>query len=270
MLNYFRIAAAVAVFAILWSLPDSEAAPAVKKDESQEWPTIKGRIAFKGANIPKREVILAARKRDCCRNGDLYSEEWIVNATNRGIKDTVIWLAPDIKDRKAAFPRESIHPKLLKEKVSDVKMLIMDCHFIPNVLAVREGASIEFTNLQQEAATHAVKMYPKANPDFVQLILIGEARKTEALKKEPSAIPVSCALHSWMHAYIRVFDHPYFAVTDSDGNFEIKLAPKGKFRLYIWHPANGWKDGIEGKFGQQIEIVPGTNDLGDIQVKKND
>jgi len=38
-----------------------------------------------------------------------------------------------------------------------------------------------------------------------------------------------------MNADIRVFDHPYYALTDEDGKFEIPLAPAGDYRLKVEH-----------------------------------
>ena len=38
-----------------------------------------------------------------------------------------------------------------------------------------------------------------------------------------------------MGGYAKVVDHPYAAVTDEDGKFEIKLAPAGEFRLVTYH-----------------------------------
>ena len=54
---------------------------------------------------------------------------------------------------------------------------------------------------------------------------------------------VKCNLHPWMNAWIHVFDHPYFAVTDADGKFEIKNAPAGKYRLLAWKDGAGWLNG---------------------------
>ncbi len=63
-------------------------------------------------------------------------------------------------------------------------------------------------------------------------IEIGPFHTTKGL----GGIPVACNIHTWMKASIRVFSHPYFYVTAADGNFEIKDAPAGKYRLVIWHP----------------------------------
>ena len=49
--------------------------------------------------------------------------------------------------------------------------------------------------------------------------------------------PVSCSIHPWMTAYWLVLDHPYFAVTDENGNFEIKNAPAGTQKVVVWQEA---------------------------------
>ena len=40
-------------------------------------------------------------------------------------------------------------------------------------------------------------------------------------------VPFKCDVHGWMNAYVGVLDHPYFAVTDDDGKFELKDAAAG-------------------------------------------
>jgi uncharacterized protein (DUF2141 family) len=46
-------------------------------------------------------------------------------------------------------------------------------------------------------------------------------------------------MHPWMHAWVRVFDHPYFDVTRSDGTFLIKNLPPGTYHLHAWHESLG-------------------------------
>ena len=40
-------------------------------------------------------------------------------------------------------------------------------------------------------------------------------------------VPFKCDVHGWMNAYVGVLDHPFFAVTDEDGKFELKGLPPG-------------------------------------------
>ena len=48
-------------------------------------------------------------------------------------------------------------------------------------------------------------------------------------------MPFQCDVHSHMNAYWAGFHHPYFAVTDADGKFEISGVPPGKYTLVGWH-----------------------------------
>ena len=60
--------------------------------------------------------------------------------------------------------------------------------------------------------------------------------KSPQVLKRPGAIKLRCdAGHSWMNAYVHVFDHPYYAVTDGKGRFTIKDVPAGKYTLEFWH-----------------------------------
>ncbi len=43
----------------------------------------------------------------------------------------------------------------------------------------------------------------------------------------PERIPVRCDVHGWMSSWVVVVDHPYHAVTDEDGRFEISGIPPG-------------------------------------------
>ena len=90
--------------------------------------------------------------------------------------------------------------------------------------------------------------------------VVGKLRLKAPLVAESHAIPYRCTIHPWMNGWVRVFDHPYYAVTDEDGKFEIKNAPAGKFRIVFWHE-NGVKGGAKGRFGEPIEIKGPTMEM---------
>jgi hypothetical protein len=88
------------------------------------------------------------------------------------------------------------------------------------------------------------------------------------LKAERLPIPVQDNVHRWMKAYIGVFNHPYFAVTNAHGEFEIHSAPAGKVRLVIWQETCGFGEG--GRNGMEVEVRPGeTTDLGKLPLTAN-
>ena len=77
----------------------------------------------------------------------------------------------------------------------------------------------------------------------------------------PSRVPVafSCSIHPWMAGRVRVFEQPYFAITDANGDFEIKDAPAGKYNLVYWHEL-GFHKGRDGITGITEELkAPVTN-----------
>jgi hypothetical protein len=72
-------------------------------------------------------------------------------------------------------------------------------------------------------------------------------------------------LHNWMKGFIYVFPHPYFAITDQEGRFEITNAPAGKLRIVAWQEKAGFvfgsRDGIE------IDVAADKSlDLGDLKI----
>ena len=58
-----------------------------------------------------------------------------------------------------------------------------------------------------------------------------------------------------MRSYIYSSRHPYVAITDADGGFEIKDLPPGKYKVRVWH--EGFEDVV-----QDVEVkAGGTSDL---------
>jgi hypothetical protein len=63
---------------------------------------------------------------------------------------------------------------------------------------------------------------------------------TEKVFDKPEVfIRFKCDVHPWMFAFVGVVDHPYFAVTDKDGNFTLKGVPPGKYVVEAIHPRCG-------------------------------
>jgi plastocyanin len=62
----------------------------------------------------------------------------------------------------------------------------------------------------------------------------------------PGLVRLQCdAGHTWMNAWLYVFEHPYFAVTGADGKFQIKDVPAGHYTVNLWHePLDGKGAGV--------------------------
>jgi hypothetical protein len=86
-------------------------------------------------------------------------------------------------------------------------------------------------------------------------ILLGKDEQvipTELPAKTPGLVIVRDADHAWPRAYLAVFDHPYYAVTRSDGSFRIDGVPAGKYTLVAWHERAGRSE--------QTVTVPASGD----------
>src|SRR5262249_41385609 len=88
----------------------------------------------------------------------------------------------------------------------------------------------------------------------------------KGFKPATAAVSVSCTIHGWMKGYIRVFDHPYFAVTDKDGNFEIKDAPAGTWNLVVWQEEKGWVN-CDKNAQPATGTANGSTDVGKVELK---
>ena len=106
--------------------------------------------------------------------------------------------------------------------------------FIPHVVAVQQGTTVEFLN--SDAVGHNV-YWPSISGNKKLSHNLGTWPKGE---KKPfqfsdlGAASLLCNVHPEMSGYVVVVPTPYFAVTDKDGNFEIKNIPAGKYTLKTW------------------------------------
>ena len=225
----------------------SGAAPA--QAPKQDWVSVKGQVVLPKANVPAAAVgneVVNIDKAHCAAKGPLAKNVLVVNPKNDGVKNVVVWLRPDDGvNRKAALKPEQINPVLAKAPAKNHLVDQPCCQFEPRILAVRVGDTLEVKN--SSPINHNIK-YDGTNAFNVNLPP-GMSHKM-AQPFDPSSVPVvfGCSIHPWMAGRIRTYDHPYFTITDADGNFEIKDAPAGKFRVVYWHEL-GFHKGKDGIFG---------------------
>lgn len=114
----------------------------------------------------------------------------------------------------------------------------LDYRFIPEVVALRAGDAIRFTN--SDATSHNVRDVEGGEPLNVTLTQDGESvypfRRLTGIRKP---IRIGCALHSQMQAWVYVFDHSFVTVTAEDGRFAFANVPPGEYDLDVVHPPGG-------------------------------
>ncbi|MBA4191053.1 MAG: hypothetical protein C0467_23965 [Planctomycetaceae bacterium] len=229
-------------------------------DPKPTWSTIKGRVVFPAEKpIPKRGALAVSQdKEHCLGKGEILDESLIVNPKNRGIQNVVVFLRPlDAKDKE--FKPTQIHPDDSKRKAANVVIDQPCCMFVKRVTVARTGDTVVVKNPSPVA--HNFFWSSANNGDFnVTIPTMKDWTMEKKLVSEPGAILYKCTIHPWMSGYVRVFDHPYCAVTDLDGSFEIKNAPIGQFRIVFWHES-GVRGGANGRFGEPIQITGPTMEM---------
>jgi plastocyanin len=132
--------------------------------------------------------------------------------------------------------------------------------FIPHVVVILQGTTVDFTNSDpvghnvywpsisgNKKLTHNLGTWPKGDKKSFQFNDMGVA-------------PLLCNVHPEMSGYVVVVATPYFAVTDKDGNYEIKNVPAGKYTLKTWSE--------DGKPTTQSVDVTESGATADLTVKK--
>lgn len=133
---------------------------------------------------------------------------------------------------------------------SDVIMNQRACYFEPHVFGLRAGQTLRVIN--GDPTFHNVHPTPKLNPEWNQTQPATAPPLVKTFPRAEVMIPIKCNQHPWMKAYVGVMNHPYFAVSDRSGKFEIRGLPAGTYKLVVWHEVFGEQE-IE------ITLVPGEN-----------
>ena len=199
------------------------------------------RIAVKAAVAASLILILAGASR---------ANEIKGKVSVQGIKsaESIAVYVDAIPDKKFDGPKDHI-------TIDQRKMA-----FIPHVVAVQQGTTVDFLNSDpvghnvywpsisgNKKLTHNLGTWPKGEKKPFQFNDLGVAS-------------LLCNVHPEMSGYVVVVPTPYFAVTDKDGNFEIKNIPAGKYTLKTWSE--------DGKPATQAVDATAGNATVDLTVKK--
>jgi plastocyanin len=103
--------------------------------------------------------------------------------------------------------------------------------FVPHVLAVAAGTVVDFTN--NDRTYHNVFSFTKGSR--FDLGRYGRGRSKSVRFDRPGIVRVFCDIHSHMSAFILVFGHRFFAVTDAMGRYQIDGVPPGTYTLVAWN-----------------------------------
>jgi plastocyanin len=107
--------------------------------------------------------------------------------------------------------------------------------FIPHVLAIVAGTTVDFPN--NDRTYHNV--FSLSQTKSFDLGRYAAGRSKSVRFDKPGIVRVFCDIHSHMSAYVLVFSHRYFAVTDEQGRYRIENVPPGTYNVVAWNEALG-------------------------------
>lgn len=141
--------------------------------------------------------------------------------------------APDFTDRLRSVVYLETAPRAAFEQ-PDPGRAVMDQRnetFVPHVLAITTGTIVDFPN--SDRIYHNVFSLSKTKTFDLGRYAAG---RSQAVRFDrPGIVRVFCDIHSHMNAYILVFNHRFFDVTDVDGRYRIENIPPGTYNVIAWN-----------------------------------
>jgi hypothetical protein len=185
--------------------------------------TIDGTVRWTGPT-PKISKLPITKNADVCdpesrKTRDL--ERLLINSDG-GVANTVVYLKDITRGKQMDLPAERQH---LDQK---------HCRYVPHILLVPQGGPLQIRS--SDPILHTVHMagaaannipFPFQNQDI------------PVPMRRSGVVDLKCnAGHVWMNAEILVVKHPYYAITDEHGSFELTGVPAGEYEIEAWH--EGW------------------------------
>ena len=227
-----------------------------------QYGTIKGRLVWGGSDIPAPKVLVAKGKASkdpniCAKEEPIANRELAVDPASKGVAHALVYLVRPSGSNPAAL-------KELLARSPKAELDQKNCEFMPYVQALHQDQILVIKS--SDAVSHNVRYAAFTNRPLNQ-ILAPQGQLEVKLTAETRPIVVACDIHSWMKAYLMVFDHPFFAVTGPDGSFEIKGVPGGAQKLVVWQEKVGYVNPQKAR-GTPVLVRAGeVRDVGDVTIQ---
>jgi plastocyanin len=184
---------------------------------------VSGRVVIEG-HVPANPPIQIDADPYCAQqnpNG-ATSESFVVD--NGGLENVFVYVKDTFGDYRFDVPSAA------------AKLDQKSCRYTPHVLGVRVGQKLAVSN--SDDTMHNIHATGD-NGDWTKSEPLKNMVQEKTFTRREVMVPFKCDVHNWMHAYVGVMDHPYFAVTHDGGRFELKNLPAGTYTVEAWHEKLG-------------------------------
>ena len=197
--------------------------PTPKKTEGPKLKRLlRGTIRFEGPR-PKRAPVHMDESSRKLHQSQPRDESVLIGKFG-GLANVFVY----IKNPPAGEYKLPTNPAILDQKGSI---------FIPRVQAVRVGQQLMMKN--GDPFIHNVRSLSRKNRQFNIAQPQGSPDREKTFDQAEGPITLKCDFHRWMEAHLWVMDHPFYAVTNSEGEFEILDLPPGDYEVSAWHEKLG-------------------------------
>jgi plastocyanin len=176
-------------------------------------------------------------------------------------------VAPDGALANVVVALKGVKPAQPPAPVAGAAVDQVGCRYAPHVQAVTVGTAL--TVLNNDAVLHNVHGTVDGTGSPLTVFNVAmpfKGGKAPQVLKRPGAIRLRCdAGHTWMNAYVHVFDHPYYAVTDTKGRFTIKDVPPGHYTIEYWHEPLADKQPAQTA-SATVEVIEGRAASADVMI----
>jgi plastocyanin len=187
--------------------------------------TISGQVRFDGP-VPAQGVLQLGGWSECAAQhpgGNPPAGDVLVN--DGKLQNAVVYVKEGLGDRVFVVPTE---PLVIDQK---------GCVFLPRIAGAQVDQPLRLLNSDMMA--HNVHGLPKNSAQWNFSLGVKGTSRTISVSKPETMIEIKCDIHPWMRAYLGVFDHPYFALSGTDGAFSLKNLPPGEYTVAAWHERFG-------------------------------
>ena len=180
--------------------------------------SLKGNVKFDG-KPPKKKTLRMDADPVCgsAHSGPVYSESFKINSTGN-LAECLVWLKN--VEYSGGLPKE---PAVIDQR---------GCVYIPHVFGMQAGQELLIKN--SDATLHNIHSMPKVNKEFNFAMPKVVKERKSTFEKSEDPFYIKCDIHPWMKCWALVSDRPYFAVTDTNGNYLIDNIPAGTYEVVCW------------------------------------
>jgi len=185
---------------------------------------VTGKVVLKGTPKPEIPIDMASDPKCGAMHSKPVTTRHYVTGADGGLANVLVYVKSGLTEKNFPVPTDM---PLLDQ---------IGCEYTPYVMGVQANQKFKIKN--SDPTLHNVHSTPRPGSGNKEFNFAQPVKDMISEKSFPSPevmVRFKCDVHPWMFAYVGVLDHPYFAVTDKDGNFKISGLPNGKYTIEAYH-----------------------------------